>query len=440
MFPRIAMLVAALAVGPGEGTAPSELVLPTPAGGVGPRAEFRVALGAIAPVTALAFDPSGSRIYAAQGGAVRVWDLKTASGRETLAHPALRGEVRAMALSADGARLAVAAGRPATVVVFSTNAGGSPVMREDAGSEITAMAWSADGAWLATGAIDGSCRVAKAADLEGVALPDAPGHAGGVLDVAFGPDGEYLATVGGDGAIRLREVGSWKALPPIGQGSPAAALVFSPDGGTLTVASGRPREGTRLTIRTREAPATKAFAKKADATATAPAGPFASVARTVETGGGMPLDLAYNAPLRRLYAAGGLPVVRVLGADGGQPAGALVGHAAAVFAVATSDPAARVATGGADGLVMLWDANTGARLATLIAPTGAGDDWAILTDRGAACGPGVGRVRRDGSNGGPTVADDAAVRAALAATSRPPVPDGNARSKGSGARKKGARP
>jgi WD40 repeat protein len=125
----------------------------------------------------------------------------------------------------------------------------------------------------------------------------------------------------------------------------------------------------------------------------------------------------------------------VVNLDTGGDAGTLAGHAGAVFAVAASDAAARVATSGADGLVLLWDANTGSRLAALVGPTGAGDDWVILTDRGPACGPGVGRVQ-----GAAVTADAAGVQAALNVASRPPAPAFAPRARGDAARKKAARP
>lgn len=408
MTPLIVMLLATAA--PAQA---SELVLPLTAPD-GTRPEYRVQLAPVAPVTALAFDAAGKRLFAAQGDRVRVWDLAAAASREPLAHPEMNAPIRALALSADGKRLAVAAGRPATLVVFPTSPGAEPTVRKEAGPEINAIAFTADGAFLAAGLGDGSTRVWNAADLSPVTLPDPPpGPAPrSTTDVAFSPDGRFLATCATDGAIRLREVGSWKPLAPLGHGSPAASLVFTDDKGEkLAVISGRAGEGTRLVLRNRDAPPAAGAPKDQPAAETPP---FNTVTRTLETGGGLPLDLACLPAQRRLIVAGTVPTLRVLNADNGATISTLNGHGSPLFAVAASPELARVASADADGLIMLWDANSGARLATLLAPQATSDDWIILTDRGPACGPGLGRVRPPG-NADALKADEKGVQAILVA-------------------------
>ncbi len=417
--------------------AASEWVLPlfSPDGG---RPEYRVQTVPTASVSALAFDAAGKRLFAAQGTLVRVWDLAAASCGEPLAHPEITEPIRAMDLSSDGKRLAVASGKPATLVVFPTTPGEPPAVRKDLGSEINALSFSKEGAFLAAAFLDGSTRVWNAADLSPIPLPDAPAGPppGSITDIAFSPDGRFLATTATDGAIRLREVGSWKALPPIGSGSPAAALVFTDDKGAgMAILSGRSGEGTRLVLRSREAPAAKAASKDQPAADTPP---YATVTRTIPTGGGLPLDVVCLSDQRRLIVAGSAPSLRALNADNGGTIATLIGHGSAPFAVAASRELARVASGDAEGLIMLWDANSGARLATLIAPQESSDDWLILTDRGPATGPGLPRAQRSG-NKTPLAADDSGVKAILIAPPTNPAPKAKAKAKNAGARPKDAK-
>ena len=61
------------------------------------------------------------------------------------------------------------------------------------------------------------------------------GHLGPIFAVAFAPDGATLATVGGDGTVRIWDAGTGAELRHLtGQ---ISAVAFAPDGATLATGS-----------------------------------------------------------------------------------------------------------------------------------------------------------------------------------------------------------
>lgn len=145
----------------------------------------------------------------------------------------------AAALSPDGSRLAVPCG--GRLCVWST-ADGSLAEQWDGGAVV---AWGA-GEQVATDRSDGDAvgvvvldpetgeEVAAAEAHEAEVVQDDPG--GGLRDLAFWPDGETLAGVGGDGVVRLWSADLADVVEVTGTGD-AVAVAFAPDGSQLAVAS-----------------------------------------------------------------------------------------------------------------------------------------------------------------------------------------------------------
>jgi WD40 repeat protein/DNA-binding SARP family transcriptional activator len=233
--------------------------------------------GHTADINDIAFSPDGSRLVTTgDDGAARVWD--PATGKELLT---VRGEpegqvwgpsfsqdgsllaaswvdesvVRLVDLvtgrtvreitgfaspyvtsfSPDGERLAISALGEPVAIVMGVDAGHGPdrrfVLR---GHEwgISDLAWSPDGAWIATSSDDLTARIWDATTGEPRFV--LAGHAGFVFSVDWSPDSSRLVTGSADGTARvwgITDSGTRELLTLSGQDTRAGLRVaFSPDG------------------------------------------------------------------------------------------------------------------------------------------------------------------------------------------------------------------
>jgi WD40 repeat protein/serine/threonine protein kinase/tetratricopeptide (TPR) repeat protein len=248
----------------------------------------RTLAGHSAPVRSVAFSTDGKALASASGvlsenggkGEVKVWEAAT--GREVATLDGHQGSICSIAFSPDGQTLASGSfdgtaklwdvgtreakftltGRRVTAVAFSphgktlaTGGQGGVTLWDtasgqkqaawvhpggDGGSYVFALAFSPNGRLLATGGSAGTGTI-KLWDAEtGESRASLKGHTTAVYSVAFGPDGQTLASASSDGSVRLWDVatGQERVNLKCPRGPTWPFVTFAPDGNTLVM--GRP--------------------------------------------------------------------------------------------------------------------------------------------------------------------------------------------------------
>jgi RNA polymerase sigma factor (sigma-70 family) len=203
-------------------------------------------------VVALAFSRDGRTLATGcWDRVIRLWEVKT--GKEIRQCQGHYSPVSALAFFADGKTLA-SGSWDRTVRLWDVATGKELRQCEGHRGPVPAIALSADEKTLASGSWDETVRLWDVAT--GKEVRPTGGHQHAVTAAAFSPDGRVVATGGEDHTVRLWDVSTGRQLhqlrgpgvtlknPRTGQESRhfqgpngrADAIVFSPDGKTVTVA------------------------------------------------------------------------------------------------------------------------------------------------------------------------------------------------------------
>ncbi|WP_053627776.1 hypothetical protein [Streptomyces sp. XY511] len=160
-------------------------------------------------VTAASFRPDGRTLVTSTGesGSLRFWDIGAPRSPRELPSPFRSDPLTGGVFSPDNRRLAAFHRTDKTVWLIDVDDIHHPAKTAQlaaSGSWLYTVAFDADGHRLAAGAADGK---ALLWDLNGgPATPTVlSGHTNPVPAVAFGPDGDTLATGGNDFTVRLRD-------------------------------------------------------------------------------------------------------------------------------------------------------------------------------------------------------------------------------------------
>ena len=193
-------------------------------------------------VLSTAFSPrhSGRLATARSNGTIQVWDTSTHTRLYTFDDH--RGSILSLAFSPDGRTLA-SAGIDNTVRLWDTSTGDLQHTLTKHTDFVTSLAFSADGGVLASGSKDGTIRLwnpntgQQQNALTGYVVP--------VLSLAFSPIGGTLATGRADNIIRLWDLSTGRLLHTLrGHTDFVLSLAFNPNGSTL--ASGSADSTVRL--------------------------------------------------------------------------------------------------------------------------------------------------------------------------------------------------
>jgi WD40 repeat protein len=340
-------------------------------------------------------------------GRVRVWDATTGAEIASLSH---RGGVRAVAWSPDGAYLS-SASYDQHIRIWAADTFRIITKLKGHAGDIYAVDWSPDGKLLASGSEDGEVRHWKVDELESDV---AVGSSFGVgVQMAWSPDDRFIAYAATDNTIRLRETSTDREILKIGnvpkEGFPI--LAWSPDGRQLatlgdcrvevwSVLTGKklrelPHEGEMRSVDW--SPDGKRIASVSrfedllkvwdantgehlhsvqsrfmalrwspDGTRLATTG--SRVLRVWDAGDWKQLHalqgrsgwaLAWSRDGKRIASGGGNPDIGIWDAIAGRELLCLSGHTGAISSVAWSRDGNRVASASRDGTLRIWDAETG---------------------------------------------------------------------------------
>jgi WD40 repeat protein/serine/threonine protein kinase len=269
---------------------------------------------------------------------VRIWNSD--DGKDLFEIP-VNTQVNGVALGLGRDKLAIA-GADKVVRVCTQKAGAALSQTTCSGhtGPCLGVALSADGKLVASSSCDGTARVWDAET--GEELVTFEGHVGNVHGVAFSPDARRLATAGADETVRIWDIGVAKKprrvvkdclVQPGGHGA-VLSVTFSPDGRRLASTS---RDGTVKVFNV--VGAVELFMLRGFA------GPVNQV--------------AFSPDGRRLATAGGDRTVRLWDADTGEALFTLRGHVAAVLGVGYRADGQHLLSVGEDKALKVWDARTG---------------------------------------------------------------------------------
>jgi WD40 repeat protein len=304
--------------------------------------------GAKSPITSLAFFPDSNRLAAAGGDqTLVVWDVaKQKAIKELAGH---ESAILSVAVADDGKVLTASADK--TVRGFSAD-GDKAAWTWAARSAVCAVAVRKGGKHGAAGLADGTL---VTLDLTAATPKESwsqTAHVAGVACLAYSADGNRLASVGGDGALRVWVVddnGTLTSLlrfdgqPKPGAGfSPLTGVSFSPDG-RYVAAAGAEAVVRVWDLQTKsEVRGLRGHTDWVTSVAFSPDGRYvASV--------GVEKDKAV-----RIFE---LPTLETSGG---------AGHLLAVNAVAVSPDGKFAATAGTDQTIKIWDIASGKEVGTLI--------------------------------------------------------------------------
>ena len=322
----------------------------------------------------IAFSPDGSRIVTTSvDGTAKVWDAST--GEELLTFSGHGDMIADVAFSPDGKRVATTH-QDGKVRVWNPTSGKELLaLPVDEGQYLNGVAFSPDGNFIAA-AGDGINLVnVWDADTGEVILSSDLGHASTLLDIAFSPDEKLAASVGWDRQAKVWDATTGQILYTLsGHTSYINGVAFSPDGTRLATASFdhtarlwdiTPAKESLFVPVDPAVSLSYGFYYASDGIKVVTANPEDMVTKIwdgisgkeslILSGQGEPTFQPTFSPDGKMMAGNNGSTILVWDTETGEELARLVGHTEQVQSVAFSQDGTRLASGGRDNRVIIWD-------------------------------------------------------------------------------------